>query len=67
VKWRAAQRLSAAVIGGWDLALAAAAASGRYPHLAAALTAGGPPRNQDDIFGSGIEHLIGLAGLQQPR
>ena len=50
-------------------ALAAAAASGRYPHLAAALTAGGPPRNPDDIFGSGIERLIGLAGpgLQQPR
>jgi AcrR family transcriptional regulator len=50
-------------------ALAAAAASGRYPSLAAALAAGGPPRSQDDIFGSGIERLTGLAGpgLQQPR
>jgi AcrR family transcriptional regulator len=50
-------------------ALAAAAASGRYPNLAVALTAGGPPRSQDDIFGSGIERLIDLAGpgLQQPR
>jgi hypothetical protein len=49
-------------------ALAAAAASGRYPNLAAALAAGGPPRSQDDIFGSGIERLIGLAGpgLQKP-
>ena len=43
-------------------AFAAAAASGRYPHLAAALAVGGPPRSQDDIFGSGIERLIGLAG-----
>jgi hypothetical protein len=42
-------------------ALAAAAASGRYPHLAAALTAGGPPRSQDDISGSGIARLIDLA------
>lgn len=50
-------------------ALAAAAASGRYPNLAAALAVGGPPRSQDDIFGSGIERLIDLAGpgLQQPR
>jgi len=49
-------------------AFVAAAASGRCPHLAAALTAGGPARSQDDIFGSGIERLIGLAGpgLQQP-
>jgi AcrR family transcriptional regulator len=49
--------------------LAAAAASGRYPSLAAALAAGGPPRSQGDIFGSGIERLIDLAGpgLQQPR
>jgi AcrR family transcriptional regulator len=48
-------------------ALAAAAASGRYLHLAAALTAGGPPRSQDDIFGSGLERLIGLTGLRHPR
>lgn len=50
-------------------AFARAAASGRYPNLAAALTAGGPPRSQDDIFGSGIERLIDLAGpgLRQPR
>jgi AcrR family transcriptional regulator len=40
-----------------------AAASGRYPHLAAALADAGPPRNQDDIFGSCIERLIELAGL----
>jgi AcrR family transcriptional regulator len=46
-----------------------AAASGRYPHLAAALAAGGPPRDHDDIFGSCIERLIELAGLgrQPPR
>jgi AcrR family transcriptional regulator len=43
-------------------ALARAAASGRYPNLAAALAAGGPPRSQDDIFASCIERLIDLAG-----
>jgi AcrR family transcriptional regulator len=50
-------------------AFARAAASGRYPNLAAALTAGGPPRSQDDIFASSIERLIDLAepGLQRPR
>jgi AcrR family transcriptional regulator len=49
-------------------ALARAAASGRYPNLAAALAAAGPPRSQDDIFASCIERLIDLAepGLQQP-
>jgi hypothetical protein len=44
-------------------ALARAAASGRYPNLAAALAAAGPPRSQDDIFGSCIERLIDLARL----
>jgi AcrR family transcriptional regulator len=50
-------------------AFARAAASGRYPNLAAALTAGGPPRSQDDIFASCIDRLIDLAGPggQQPR
>jgi AcrR family transcriptional regulator len=50
-------------------AFARAAASGRYPNLAAALTAGGPPRSQDDIFASCIYRLIDLAGPggQQPR
>jgi AcrR family transcriptional regulator len=50
-------------------ALARAAASGRYPHLAAALTAAGPPRSQDDIFASCIDRLTDLAGLgrRQPR
>jgi hypothetical protein len=43
-------------------AFARAATSGHYPHLAAALTAGGPPRTRDDIFGSCIERLIELAG-----
>jgi AcrR family transcriptional regulator len=43
-------------------ALARAAASGRYPNLAAALTAADPPRSQDDIFDSCIERLIDLAG-----
>jgi len=49
-------------------AFARAAASGRYPNLAAALAAAGPPRSQDGIFGSCIERLIDLAepGLQQP-
>jgi|GEM_PF-4249395 len=32
-------------------AFARAAASGRYPNLAVALAAAGPPRSQDDIFG----------------
>jgi len=45
-------------------ALARAAASGHYPNLAAALTAGGPPRSQDDIFASCIDRLIDLA---EPR
>jgi len=46
-----------------------AAASGRYPNLAAALAAADLPRSQDDIFGSCIERLIDLAepGLQRPR
>lgn len=50
-------------------ALARGAASGRYPNLAAALAAAGPPRSQDDIFGSCIDRLIDLAGpgLQQLR
>jgi AcrR family transcriptional regulator len=50
-------------------AFARAATSGRYPHLAAALTAGGPPRTHDDIFGSCIERLIELAGpeLEETR
>jgi AcrR family transcriptional regulator len=50
-------------------AFARAAASGRYPNLAAALAVAGRPRSQDDIFGSGIERLIDLAGpgLQQSR
>jgi AcrR family transcriptional regulator len=50
-------------------AFARAAASGRYPNLAAAVASGGPPRSQDDIFRSVIERLIDLAGpgLQQPR
>ena len=50
-------------------AFARAAASGRYPNLAAALAAVGPPRSRDDVFGSCIERLIDLAGpgLQQPR
>jgi AcrR family transcriptional regulator len=43
-----------------------AAASGRYPNLAAALATAGAPRTHDDIFGSGIERLIDLAGLE-PR
>jgi AcrR family transcriptional regulator len=44
-------------------AFARAAASGSYPNLAAALAAAGPPRSQDDIFGSCIDRLIDLAGL----
>ena len=50
-------------------ALAQAAASSRYPHLTAALAAGGPPRSQDDIFGSCLERLIDLAepGRQRPQ
>jgi AcrR family transcriptional regulator len=44
-------------------AFARAAASGRYPNLAAALASAGPPRSQDDIFGSALERLIDLADL----
>jgi AcrR family transcriptional regulator len=49
-------------------ALDRAAARSRYPHLAAALAAGRPPRSHADIFGSCIERLIDLArlGLRQP-
>jgi len=45
-------------------ALTRAAAQGRYPHLAAALAAAGPPRRHDDIFRSGIERLIETARLR---
>jgi hypothetical protein len=44
-------------------AFARAAASGRYPNLAAALASAGPPRSQDDIFGSALDRLIDLANL----
>src|SRR5215831_4709422 len=44
-------------------ALDRAAARGRYPNLAAALAAARPPRGHADIFGSGIERLVDLAGL----
>jgi AcrR family transcriptional regulator len=44
-------------------ALDRAAATGRYPHLAAALAAARPPRRHTDIFGAGIERLIDLARL----
>ncbi|MGD0066031.1 MAG: TetR/AcrR family transcriptional regulator C-terminal domain-containing protein [Streptosporangiaceae bacterium] len=43
-------------------AIARAAASGRYPNLAAALAAAGPPRSQDEIFASCIDRFIDLAG-----
>jgi hypothetical protein len=42
-------------------AFATAAASGRYPHLAAALAVAGPPRHEDDIFESCIARLIDVA------
>src|SRR5579863_416667 len=45
-------------------ALTRAAAQGRYPHLAAALAAAGPPRRHDDIFRSGIQRLIETARLR---
>jgi AcrR family transcriptional regulator len=48
-------------------AFARAAAGGRYPNLAAALTAGGSPRSQDDIFASCIDRLIDLAGPGRQR
>jgi len=44
-------------------AFARAAASGRYPNLAAALAAAGPARGEDAIFESGVMHLIDAAGL----
>ena len=42
-------------------AFAAAAASGHYPNLAAALAAGGPAPGDDGLFGSAIARLIDLA------
>jgi AcrR family transcriptional regulator len=42
-------------------AFARAAASGRYPHLAAALAAAGPARAEDAIFESSIQRLIEVA------
>jgi hypothetical protein len=46
-----------------------AGGSGRYPNLATALTAAGPPRSQDNIFASCIDRLIDLAepGRQRSR
>jgi AcrR family transcriptional regulator len=44
-------------------ALAPAAATGRYPNLAAALATTGQPRRHADIFGASIERLIDLTGL----
>lgn len=44
-------------------AFASAAASGSYPHLAAALAAAGPARSADDVFESVVQRLIELAGL----
>ena len=41
-----------------------AASSGRYPNLAAALASAGPPRSQADVFGSCVDRLIDLAGLE---
>ncbi len=38
-----------------------AAASGRYPHLAAALAVAGPARPEDDIYESTIQRLIDIA------
>ena len=43
-------------------AFARAAASGRYPNLAAALATAGPPRSHDDIFESSIQRLIDITG-----
>jgi AcrR family transcriptional regulator len=43
-------------------AFARAAASGSYPHLAAALAAAGPARSEDDVFESCIQRLIDVAG-----
>jgi len=67
----AMQAASASQLGSTDeqttaqvQALTRAAAQGRYPHLAAALAAAGPPRRHDDIFRSGIERLIETARLR---
>lgn len=45
-------------------ALAAAAASGRYPYLAAALAEGGPPRTDEEIFQSCIARLVDAVSLR---
>jgi AcrR family transcriptional regulator len=44
-------------------ALGRAAASGRYPHLSAALATARPPRSHADTFGSAVERLIDVARL----
>jgi AcrR family transcriptional regulator len=43
-------------------AFASAAASGRYPSLAAALATAGPARGEDEIFESCLARLIEIAG-----
>jgi AcrR family transcriptional regulator len=63
------QAAAAAGSGGDDPGQAAAqvqaftraAASGRYPHLATALAAAGPVRDEEDVFGSCIGRLIEVA------
>jgi AcrR family transcriptional regulator len=44
-------------------AFARAAASGQYPHLAAALATAGPARGEDAMFESSVMHLIEAARL----
>jgi AcrR family transcriptional regulator len=47
-------------------AFARAAASGQYPHLAAALAVAGPARDDDGIFESCILRLVDVARPEQP-
>jgi hypothetical protein len=44
-----------------------AAASGGYPHLAAALAVAGPAPDEDNIFDSAISHLTEVAFPPPPR
>jgi AcrR family transcriptional regulator len=59
----AAQGTGAAEQAGAQIqAFARAAASGSYPHLAAALAAADPAHSEDDVFESCIQRLIDVAG-----
>jgi hypothetical protein len=49
--------------------ISAAAASGQYPHLAAALADAAPPRSDEEVFRSCVARLVDVVagpGVQPP-